>query len=59
MLGTTTLTKNSETNCLFDMNYILELWVGDLFKFFMAIPAVMRLFVTFINDWFVGVSVQG
>lgn len=55
----TTLTKNSETNGLFNMNYRLEERVGDFLELSMAIPAVVILFVTLIDDWFVGVSVQG
>lgn len=59
LLEESTLTKNSETNGLFDMNYRLEERVGDLLELSMAIPAVVILFVTLIDDWFVGVSVQG
>lgn len=55
----TTLTKNSETNSLFNMNYRLKERVGDFLELSMAIPAVVTLFVTLIDDWFVGVSVQG
>lgn len=55
----TSLTKNSETNSLFNMNYRLKERVGDLLELSMAIPAVVILFVTLIDDWFVGVSVQG
>lgn len=58
-LEETTLTKNSETNGLFNMNYRLEERVGDFLELSMAIPAVVILFVTLIDDWFVGVSVQG
>lgn len=59
LLEETTLTKNSETNGLFNMNYRLEERVGDFLELSMAIPAVVILFVTLIDDWFVGVSVQG
>lgn len=59
LLEESTLTKNSETNGLFDMNYRLEERVGDFLELSMAIPAVVILFVTLIDDWFVGVSVQG
>lgn len=59
MLETTLTKNNSETNGLFNMNYRLEERVGDLLELSMAIPAVVILFVTLIDDWFVGVSVQG
>lgn len=51
------LIKNLEINGLFNMNYRLEEWVGDLFEFFMVILVVVILFVIFIDDWFVGVFV--